>query len=79
MRGNNSLAPRFSALFGRTNGIVKLLVFFSLGPFTLYEHLVELFFDECRQKILNRNCLAVRIASRIASTGEGNDQIPRTN
>jgi len=34
MRGNNSLAPRFAAFFSRPNGIVELLVFFSLAPFT---------------------------------------------
>jgi hypothetical protein len=66
LRGDNSLVPRFGVFFGRPNGIVKLLIFFSLAPFTPYEHLVELFFDERRQKIPDRNCLAVRIAAWIA-------------
>ena len=66
MRGNNSLAPHFGASFGRPNGIVKLSVFFSLASFTPHKQIGELFFDECRQKILNRNCLAVRITARIA-------------
>src|SRR5437660_6946040 len=66
MRGNTSLAPRFGAFFSRPNGIVELLVFFCLAPLTPYKQIVELFFDECRQKILNRNCLVVRTATRIA-------------
>ena len=66
LRGNSGIAPRFGAFFGRLNGIVKLLVFSSLAPFTPYEQLVEVFFDQCRQKILNRNCLAARIGARIA-------------
>jgi hypothetical protein len=45
MRGNNSLAPRVGAFFGRPNGNVKLLVFLSLAPFTPYEQIVELFLE----------------------------------
>ena len=37
LRGNSGIAPRFGAFFGRLNGIVKLLVFFTLAPFTPYE------------------------------------------
>jgi hypothetical protein len=59
MRSNNSLAPRFGTFFSRPNGIVKLLIFLRPASFTPYEQFIKLFFDECRQKILNGNRLAV--------------------
>jgi hypothetical protein len=66
IRGNNGLAPGFRAFFRRSNGIVDFLVFFTLSSCASYELLIELFFDECRQKVLDRNSLAMRIAPRIA-------------
>jgi hypothetical protein len=48
MRSNNGLAPHFGAFFGRSNGMVQLLVFFSPASRTSDELLVKLFFKKCR-------------------------------
>ena len=59
VRSNNGFTPRFGAFFGRSHGMIKFLVFFVLASCPSYELLIELFFNKCRQKILNRHSLAV--------------------